>query len=79
MNRLRENAHLYDDEAEEWYCKYRTYTEQQETRITPLLQRQILLSNIAGYFLTKDKTRSFMFRMLRGVSGLQAIKSEKRR
>ena len=48
VSRLREIAHLYNDEAEEWFGKYMKYKGHQETRITALLQRHFPLSNIAG-------------------------------
>ena len=55
VSRLREIAHLYNDEAEEWFGKYMKYKGHQETRITALLQRHFPLSNIAGYNLAQDK------------------------
>ena len=55
VSRLREIAHLYNDEAEEWFSKYMKYKGHQETRITALLQRHFPLSNIAGYNLAQDK------------------------
>ena len=55
MNRLREIAHRYNDEAEEWFGKYMKYKRHEETRITSLLQRHFPLSNIAGYNLAQDK------------------------
>ena len=52
---LREIVHLYNDEVEEWFCKYMKYKGHQETRITAILQRHFPLSNIAGYNLAQDK------------------------
>ena len=37
VNRLSEIAHLYNDAAEEWFCKYMKYKGHQEARITSLL------------------------------------------
>ena len=56
VSRLREIAHLYNDEAEEWFSEYMKYKGHLETRITALLQRHFSLSNIAGCNLAQDKT-----------------------
>ena len=55
VNRLREIAHHYNDEVEEWFGKYVKYKGHEETRITCLLQRHFPLSNIAGLDLAQDK------------------------
>ena len=55
VKRLRDIAHHYNDEAEEWCQKYLKYKAQEEARITCLLQRHFPLSNISGYDLAQDK------------------------
>ena len=51
LKRLREIAHHYSNEAEEWFKKYLKYNAQEEARATCLLQLHFPLSNIAGYDL----------------------------
>ena len=52
VSRLREIAHLYNNEAEEWFSKYMKCKGHQETRNR---QRHFPLSNIDGYNLAQDK------------------------
>ena len=59
-----EIAHLYNDKKEEWFSKYMKNKGHQEKRITPLLQRHLPLSNIAGYNLAQSSA----FGMFRSVS-----------
>ena len=55
VNRLRDIAHVYNDAAEEWFCKNMKYKGHQEARVTSMLKKHIPLSNIAGYNLAQDK------------------------
>ena len=77
VSRLREIAHHYNDEAEEWFGKYMRYKRHEETRITCLLQRHFPLSNIAGYDLAQDKI-IYLWDVQRRKRTIEAEKEKKR-
>ena len=75
VSRLRDIAHHYNDEAEEWFGKYMKYKRHEETRISCLLQRHFPLSTSLA--TTLPKTRSSTFGTFRSVRGL--LKQRKKR
>ena len=77
LSRLREIAHHYNDEAEEWFGKYIKYKRHEETRITCLLQLHFVLSNIAGYYLAQDKI-IYLWDVQRRTRTIEAEKEKKR-
>ena len=77
VSRLRDIAHHYKDEAEEWFGKYMKYKRHEETRFTLLLQRHFPLSKFAGYDLAQDKL-IYLWDFQRRERTIEAEKEKKR-
>ena len=68
-------AHIYNDEAEAWFCKIHEVQGARGHKDHALLERDFPQSNITGYDLAKDKII-----YLWGVQGRErAIEVEKKR